>query len=317
VTEESQYPLVTFALFAYNQENYIREAVEAALAQDYPNLEIIISDDCSVDGTLDVIQSIANEYCGAHTLRIVRNETNMGIGPHVSNVGMLASGELVVVAAGDDFSVSERVSRIVDTWCANGKPEGALHSAVCVRHKNGEVAVSRGAGSVPEKSTLEYFVKNDFRGLFFGSAAAYTKSVFTKFLPIQSAFEDVALTFRALLIGRVIYVDGELVKYNINESSVTRPLRIWERSRARKWFEYLCQNIEGMEADYIHFLTSEKRAENRTILRQLQSVKRKRERARGLAGANPFKFLAGMISYPHGVSFRAWLGFYRVFFGFR
>ena len=38
-----EYPLVTFALFAYNHEQYIREAVEGALAQDYPNLEIIIS----------------------------------------------------------------------------------------------------------------------------------------------------------------------------------------------------------------------------------------------------------------------------------
>lgn len=37
-------PLVTFALFAYNQESCIREAVEGALAQDYENLEIILSD---------------------------------------------------------------------------------------------------------------------------------------------------------------------------------------------------------------------------------------------------------------------------------
>ena len=44
-------PLLTFALFSYNQENYIRQAVEGALAQDYPRLEIIISDDCSQDET--------------------------------------------------------------------------------------------------------------------------------------------------------------------------------------------------------------------------------------------------------------------------
>ena len=40
-------PLVTFALFAYNQERYVREAVEGAFAQTYQPLEIILSDDCS------------------------------------------------------------------------------------------------------------------------------------------------------------------------------------------------------------------------------------------------------------------------------
>lgn len=44
---------VTFFLLAYNQERYIREA---ALAQDYPDLEVVLSDDCSTDGTFAIIQ---------------------------------------------------------------------------------------------------------------------------------------------------------------------------------------------------------------------------------------------------------------------
>jgi len=42
---------VTFALFAYNQEKYIREEVEGAFSQTYQPLEIIWSDDCSSDRT--------------------------------------------------------------------------------------------------------------------------------------------------------------------------------------------------------------------------------------------------------------------------
>ena len=49
-------PLVTFALFAYNQEEFIREAVEGAFAQTYEPLEIILSDDCSSDRTYEIIQ---------------------------------------------------------------------------------------------------------------------------------------------------------------------------------------------------------------------------------------------------------------------
>lgn len=309
-------PPVTFALFAYNQEALVADAMRAALAQDYGRLEVIVSDDCSTDGTWAVIQSVAEGYRGPHALRVVRNASNMGIGPHVSHVCMQARGDLVVVAAGDDHSVPERVSKMVETWVAQGKPEGALHSAVLVRRSDGE-SISRGAGADPEKATLDYFVRNHFRGLFFGAAAAYTKGVFSRFPPLQAPFEDVALTFRALLIGKVVYVDAVLVHYHFNESSISRPLNIWDRKRVRKWFDTLCRNVEAMELDYVHYLESMSATLDAGIARQLRRIKRKRTRAKGLAVRNPVRFVIGMFSYPYGVSIRSWIGFYRVFFGLR
>ena len=53
-------PLVTFALFAYNQEAFIREAVASALSQTYEPLEIILSDDCSTDRTFAIMQELAD-----------------------------------------------------------------------------------------------------------------------------------------------------------------------------------------------------------------------------------------------------------------
>ncbi len=51
--------LVTFALFSYNQERFIREALRGALAQTYSPLQIVISDDCSQDRTFKIIQEQA------------------------------------------------------------------------------------------------------------------------------------------------------------------------------------------------------------------------------------------------------------------
>lgn len=61
-------PPVTLALFAYNQERFITEAVEAAFAQTYQPLEIIISDDGSSDKTYDTILSLVQRYQGPHTV---------------------------------------------------------------------------------------------------------------------------------------------------------------------------------------------------------------------------------------------------------
>ena len=72
-------PLVSFLLFSYKQEAFIEAAMRAALAQTYEPLEIIVSDDCSPDGTFDIIKQIAAEYKGPHHLRINRNEKNRGM----------------------------------------------------------------------------------------------------------------------------------------------------------------------------------------------------------------------------------------------
>ena len=309
-------PLVTFALFAYNQEALIAGAMHAALAQDYGHLEIIVSDDCSTDGTWDVIQSIADRYRGPHAVRVVRNESNMGIGPHVSNVGMLARGELIVVAAGDDFSVPERVSRLVEAWLLHGRPDGALHSAALVRGPGGD-RVSKSAGAMPEKASLDYFVENHFAALFVGASAAYTKSVFSRFPPLQAPFEDIALTFRSLLIGEVVYVDAVLVHYNFTDSSVSRPLRFRDKVRVARWFDTIYQNIEGMESDYRSHLSSTGSVANDLIVDEFRRSKRRVKRIRGLGGKNPVRFLIGMLSYPRILPFRRWVGFYLGFFGIR
>ena len=92
---------VSFFLFAYNQELYIREACEAALAQDYADLEVVFSDDCSTDRTFEVMQEVARVYQGPHKIVLNRNRENQGLIGHVNLSHQISSGDLIVVAAGD------------------------------------------------------------------------------------------------------------------------------------------------------------------------------------------------------------------------
>ena len=114
-------PLVTFALFAFNQEKFIREAVNAALNQEYESLEIILSDDCSTDSTFEIIKSIASEYAGPHKLIINKNSINLGLAKHFSEIVRMAQGEIIVVAAGDDISLPQRVLKTVEILSADSE----------------------------------------------------------------------------------------------------------------------------------------------------------------------------------------------------
>jgi glycosyltransferase involved in cell wall biosynthesis len=95
---------VTLTLIAYNQENYVREAIESALAQTFSPLEIILSDDCSPDQTFAIMQEMVGSYRGPHRVHARREPVNVGTVQHLINVSRAAQGELVVIAAGDDLS---------------------------------------------------------------------------------------------------------------------------------------------------------------------------------------------------------------------
>jgi len=110
---ETDRPLVTFALFAYNQESFTREAMAGALAQTYSSLEIILSEDCSTDLTFKIIQEMADIYRGPHRVILSRNPINLNIGGHVAHVFDKASGEIIVATAGDDVSAPYRTATIV------------------------------------------------------------------------------------------------------------------------------------------------------------------------------------------------------------
>ncbi|MCC4309521.1 glycosyltransferase [Alcanivorax marinus] len=116
VIENSDRPLVTFALFAYNQEKYIREAIEGALSQTYEPLEIILSDDCSKDRTFEIMKEVASAYDGPHRVRVRQGHENVGTLKHVLEVADIARGVYLVVAAGDDVSMPDRTSSLVQSF---------------------------------------------------------------------------------------------------------------------------------------------------------------------------------------------------------
>ena len=66
---------VSIAITVYNQAHYIGQAVESALAQDYPNLEVVVSDNHSTDP----IEEVMGRYTSDPRLKYFRNETNMGM----------------------------------------------------------------------------------------------------------------------------------------------------------------------------------------------------------------------------------------------
>lgn len=213
-------PLVTFALFAYNQERYIREAVEGAFAQTYEPLEIILSDDCSTDRTFEIMEEMAAGYSGRHRVRATRNFKNMGIAAHVHKIDSQATGALIVHAAGDDISLPHRTTQLVRHWLSFDKGPSVIVS-------NAETMTPEGItdGTVVGREHENCWINgkdNTFYSVL-GCSLAVEKSLIEKFGPIDERIiaEDVVLYRRAEVSNGIFYIKEPLVKWRRHNASVT------------------------------------------------------------------------------------------------
>jgi glycosyltransferase involved in cell wall biosynthesis len=92
-------PLLSIGVPVFNGENYLRQAVESILSQDFGDFELVISDNASTDGT----SAICADYARMDKrVRLHRNETNIGAIANHNLVFQLSTGKYFKWAAHDD-----------------------------------------------------------------------------------------------------------------------------------------------------------------------------------------------------------------------
>ncbi|WP_417748814.1 glycosyltransferase family A protein [Rosistilla oblonga] len=234
-------PLLTFALFAYNQETKIRQAVEAAFAQTYEPLEIVLSDDCSNDQTFEIMAEMAKLYNGPHNVICRQNKSNLGIGAHVDTIAKFSKGDWIVMAAGDDVSLPERCTRIAQTAAADDNVLAIAthfttsHTAETEAECRGYFHVRRGFVSAQTMLSGMLFVQS-------GSCFAYHHSCFSwpTTYPSDTWYEDRVLPFRAAVRGGCLIIDQPLVQIG-SSTTVAKP-GMATRNRQHSAFFLSCCN---------------------------------------------------------------------------
>ncbi len=205
--------LITLAILAYRQEDFIDDAVCSALAQTGEAIEILLSDDCSPDSTFDRMQALAASYTGPHQVVVRRNSVNMGIGAHYNEVMRAASGELLLLMAGDDLSTPDRAQRIAQAWDASGRQADLIASDLFDMGYDGQALGSISVDDLSRWPDVQSWAQQ--RPYVVGAAHAVTRRLFDRFGPLQPgvSHEDQVNTLRALGAGGAITVRVPLVHY--------------------------------------------------------------------------------------------------------
>lgn len=105
-------PLVSVFIITYNHRDFIEQSIRSAADQDYANLEVIVADDGSSDGTDEIVLRVAADYPPGRVVPIV-GEGHLGIPGNCNRVLARVRGKYLAMSAGDDMMLPGRVRRQV------------------------------------------------------------------------------------------------------------------------------------------------------------------------------------------------------------
>lgn len=201
-------------LLTYNQEAFVQEALQSLLDQDYEDLEIVVSDDASKDGTWRVLTEIAKQYIGPKQLVLNQNSKNLGIGANYNKAFSLTHGDVVFSAAGDDVSLPTRCTETVAAWLAMNKDVDLVATDVFDMTIDGQVLGLKAINNLQDWDTNKWFMG---RPHHFGASHMMTRRMLDlNSLHSELNAEDQCLMFRALLMGGALRLSKPLVKHRQN-----------------------------------------------------------------------------------------------------
>lgn len=134
---EQSFPLVTVVGLCYNHSRYVLETLESIRQQTYPNLEVLLFDDCSKDDSVEVIK----KWLQQHQLnwKLIQHSNNQGITKSLNESLDLASGKYYKVIACDDMLLPEFIATMVNRFELLSDDYAMIYSDVLTINDQSEV----------------------------------------------------------------------------------------------------------------------------------------------------------------------------------
>jgi len=194
----------------YRMSNMIAEAIHSALAQTVA-CEIIVSDDCSGDGTLEAAHAAVAGYVGPHRISVRSTSRNLGLCGHLNELAGIARGDVLVFIAGDDVAYPQRVERLLAEMAANPDAR-VVGSAVDDIDADGKMIAPRVRG-LPARLDQRWFLRRGKLQTVLGASMAVRRCLISDLPALQGMVEDNMLSLRAALFGECRCIPEPLLGY--------------------------------------------------------------------------------------------------------
>lgn len=256
--------LVSVIVLAYRSAETIIETLDSIKNQTYPNIELIVTDDCSPDNTVQVVQGWIAENEGTLTaIKLVTSEKNTGLPANINRGLKVAQGAYYKGIAGDDYLTADAIESYV-RFCEENPDTFPIAKVQLFNAKNPNAVYADVQGYCDR---CYEFAQKDYREQYrllliqnrivAPSATFYTMDFIRKVGGYDESyrwFEDYPMNLKAMHEGyRFGLLDRPIVWYRMSDQSVTasslsRVKRDEMKLFFKKKFWYMWQNGMGWEA---------------------------------------------------------------------
>jgi glycosyltransferase involved in cell wall biosynthesis len=243
------HPKVSVVVCTYNGERFLRQQLDSIISQTYPNLEVIISDDNSTDGTVPIAKSYQAKD---QRIKIHLNKHNLGYNRNFEQGFNLATGNFIAVCDQDDIWKANKIEAMMPLF----KDGALLVYCRSVRFRNE-------TPDVEKYCRRKLFIGNDIKRLMYVNDIAGHNIIFKKELlqyakPFpEGVFYDWWLTIVAAVFGVIRATDKVYTFHRWHNTNATlrkRDQKIQTKAAALAR-SVMVQNILKIEAlekeDYI------------------------------------------------------------------
>lgn len=210
---------VSFIVPCRDKAEFVGDTVKTVLQQTYSPLEIVLSDQGSVDGSLEIMQKLAAEYKGPNTVRVLQcPDTEMrgmaGLNRHLNWLNTQVTGDIVIMCSADDLNHPERT-----TWTVKAFEEhNPSYVGTMVQYLQADFKENPNAEvQITAYGDVDRFVDpvDNVEKLVGSSASsAWSKDLYDKYGPMNGIeSQDVLLPFFATLERGIYYVAKPLHAY--------------------------------------------------------------------------------------------------------
>jgi glycosyltransferase involved in cell wall biosynthesis len=227
---------VSVLAVTYNHARFVREALDGALAQRLPQpFEILISEDCSTDGTREIVRGYAESH--PELIRLLLSERNLRSNEVVARGFQAARGRYVALLDGDDYWTTDDKLR-AQVALLDARPDLTIcfHNVHLVDERSQSTGKLWNAPSQPEVSGLQDLLRGNFIAtssvVYRRAAVAEIPGWYDQFFPVT----DWPLHVLYAREGGIGYLDRTLGAYRLHSGGLFSTLGERERLEANADF---------------------------------------------------------------------------------
>ncbi len=199
-------PLVTVVLATYNQEDYVKKALDSILSQTYSNLEIIICDNGSTDKTKEIIKSTISKFQDIVFLDFKHNKNITVRHNHYIN---LAQGEFVSILFGDDYYLPHKIESQVEAFLKLDNSWGVVYGPTLIENHTKHNFITR-AGLQKSGYVLNELLANWHSGGMMNCVVPLTRiKCYREYLNYEDIFTEGEGVFLRIAIDFKFFYQSE------------------------------------------------------------------------------------------------------------